>query len=147
MNENCIRKQVTEYIRWENVPTGTEFRAIYNENPISGLIFNNVDDKKIILCQDFAQGSDAPNNLGYKFGFTLNYNTIRTVAELEFGGYGSMRNIEILDVQEGFVTPDLPIRIGDYKLEIKEGHIKVGCTTIDNDLVRKIADNLIDKKD
>jgi len=36
------------------------------------------------------------------------------------------------------------IRVGEYDAEITKGHIKVGCQTIPNSVVREVASKLID---
>lgn len=40
--------------------------------------------------------------------------------------------------------PEPPIRIGGHEVKFGKGEITVGCTTVPNDIVRKIAERLKD---
>ena len=42
------------------------------------------------------------------------------------------------------VKPEPPIRIGDYHVTFNKGSIQVGCTEVPNDIVRQVAERLID---
>lgn len=42
------------------------------------------------------------------------------------------------------VKPEPPIRIGGHEVRFRKGSIKVGCTEVPNDIVRKVAERLVD---
>lgn len=42
------------------------------------------------------------------------------------------------------VKPEPPIRIGGHDVNFRKGEIMVGCTTVTNDIVRKVAERLKD---
>jgi hypothetical protein len=124
---------------WNDVPTGTPFSATIDGTSCKGRIFNDSENGYIYFCQDKMNGSDAPNKLGFKFSWShdIDYTTVEELREEE------ITNLKLGVVEKGYKVPEV-IKVDGYPVEFHIGQIEIGCTTVTNDVVRKIASLLQD---
>lgn len=128
---------------WDNVPSGTKFKATIYNTPLEGRIYK--ENGNIFLCQDVHSGQAGKTKLGYKFSWGVDSGAVDnlrrndvTILELE------------LDPEFTFELPPPPpppFEVGDYTATFEVGFITVGCQRIPNEKVREVASMLIDEKE
>jgi hypothetical protein len=144
-----VTTTVTREIDWSKVKTGYQFKARYlgpneyriNKGDTFEGIFYILDKNRIYLVQDVLPGSRIPGIV------------IKDIKKLSWiikdGSSDSLKSnyIEILDIKKGSVSDDMfeeVIQYDSHRVVFNKGTVDIGCRTISNDLVRKIASKLID---
>lgn len=120
----------------DKIPSGSYFEAIIDESKCNGLIYNDKKQKGIFLCQNSEEGQESKVKYGFRYSWVIWYD--------EKPNQRLVKNFKILPKPKGFKAPKDKFKIGDWEVIFNLGSIKVGCTTIPNKLVRKIAKNLKD---
>lgn len=127
-------KTVKEYA-WKKIPNGSKFKAKIGKKIVEGRI-SKYPGSGIYLCQNSVDGDSAPNKMGFKYSVNVwNGSITDLISEDVF-------DLEItLDPE--YKAPSV-IRVGDRTVEFFPGYIKVGCTSVKNATVIKIASQLVE---
>lgn len=121
-------------IRISGLATGMRFTATINQKKVTGKIFVRKDSGEIFFCQNKADGSDAPNKLGYKYSWvTANGHNLV---------HGEILGLKLYNAPKGYVAPKEPLRVGSHEVRFSRGYIQVGCTRVENKKVLEIAEML-----
>lgn len=121
-------------IDWKKVKSGDYFTAIISGQKSIGKIQKKGD--KIYLCQDNRDGENCDNKFGFRYSWTIGNGTNHIEFEFE--------NLKTSKTKPtGYKEPKY-IMIGEYEVTIKKGYIMVGCTHVNNDLIRSIVKKLKD---
>jgi len=127
-------------INWKKVKPGTWFSAQINYNSVIGKI--QIQDGVIFLCQDKESGNYCKNKLGFEFSWELSHVNNMNYNLSEDDVYSLVLHEKKPKYSE--VTLRKIELNGSYSALIIPGGVKVGCQTFTNDVIRKVAENLID---
>lgn len=139
LNGSLFEEVVLKQINWSKVPNGTKItvKDADTERKFSGRVFKDKNGY-IIICHNSYNHDYSETDLipGYKYSVNLEKGTPKDLLEWNFTILG-------LELDPTYVVPK-SIKVNGYLVLFKEGKIKVGCTTIDNSVVREIASLLKD---
>lgn len=125
-----IAKEIKAFsVEWSKIPTGTKLEGTIEDKSFKGRFFKSKEGYGYI-CQDTVAGSDSPNMLGYSKSWFVDKDNVKEIVIKDIA----------LDLK--FKVPEVFIVNGET-VEFKKGSIKIGCTTVSNTLVKRIAANLI----
>jgi hypothetical protein len=121
-------------INWRKVDVGTWFSATIDGVKAVGQVTGEANT--VYLCQQVKDGDDARNKLGWPFSWNVQEGTAE-----DLNAHG-VTKFKLLKGRPKGLKQKLIITIRDNVVEFHRGHIKIGCTTVDNATVRKIAKHL-----
>jgi hypothetical protein len=114
---------------------GQWFRAEIDGTKCIGRICISESDS-IYLCQDVADGADAPNKLGFQYSWCVSNGSAKNLKE------NDIENLKLLSRRPALYVPPTPLpKIGSYSaVLINNGEtIKVGCTPVSKKLYLAIG--------
>lgn len=134
--------QTVQQLNTEKIETGYFFIADINGcKNVKGRIVKQAEDD-FYLCQNSVDGDNSVStNLGYRYNWA--------VSNLNTPDDNCIENLRIYkNKPEGWKVPEAPLVItvdGDHRtVEFYKGFIEVGCTSINNTIVREIVSKLKD---
>jgi hypothetical protein len=146
MDKKYLTEETVHVIHWDKVPSGTYFTAMYRSKMIDGLIFNDVEHKKIYLCQNAIESAhDELRRLGFFSAYPVDYADVKTTDDLANVSY-SVKNLELSDMPEGYEVPDLPIKIGEHIVNLGIDKFIIGCTQVSFDIVEELYRRMLKHK-
>lgn len=129
---DLFTKIITIVPNWDKIPVGSKFTGTLSGTSVSGRV--QKEDGCIYLCHDVREcsGGRANDRLGYEYSYNI--------------GDGTHEELQNEDVTIKTITLDpafqAPITIDGKSVIFKKGSIVVGCTTVPNATVKKIASML-----
>ncbi len=119
------------------------FTAEYNGKKFSGIVYNDCEEtSQILLCNN--------NGIGdYGYDEMLGFDKCVAIDDYDesdpntLNDNYSISNLIFTEIPKGFKAP-IKIDCDGDDVIFKKGEIEVGCKTISNEIVRKIAANLKD---
>ncbi len=122
---------------WDLITTGTKFKGTIGGSECEGRIL--IEGNKAYFCQNVISGDQGSSTLGYEYSWVVYIDSPHAYDEI----YITSLELDPEFKYDGPVT----FPVGNYTCKVHVGYIQVGCTKVDNDLVREIASKLIDKSE
>lgn len=94
---------------------------------------------EFFICQDIKDGDACKNKFGFLYSYSIRNGSQNSLIQEEV----VITNV-ILDPEFKYPNPPKPLKIDGNIVVFKKGYVVVGCTEIENDIVRKIYEQLID---
>lgn len=117
---------------WGRIPSGSKFKGTIREKKVEGRIYK--DRGSIYLCQNVIAGSAPEEMLGFKYGWAIGNGSPAQFARNE-------TTITSITLDPAFKVPKI-IDVVGYRVVFNKGNIQIGCKTISNATVKKIASML-----
>jgi len=135
LNPTFFKQVTVSELDWSKVPVGTKVTAKVDRTIITGRIYK--EDKEILICHN-NRNKDCYTEglLGYKYSVNIGTGSPVDLKHNE---------VQILELERdpNWVAP-VQIFIDGDAIIFGKGKIRVGCTTVKNEVVREIAKNLVD---
>jgi hypothetical protein len=114
---------------------GQWFRAEIDGNECVGRVSISESDN-VYLCQDVADGADAPDKLGFQYSWSVSNGSAKALKDEH------VKNFKLLSRKPAsYVTPTILPSIGSYSVTLKDNGetIKVGCTPVSRELYLEVG--------
>lgn len=129
-----VKEESLLSVNWSRVPSGTKVKGSFGKVKFEGRFVKRSTASSAGLyghiCSNTLDGTNAPNKLGYKYSHTISREN-----EDRF-------RITELTLDPKFKMPEVFI-INGHAVQFGKGSIKIGCTTVSNTVVKKIAAQLV----